>query len=43
MNGLAQDLVVVGDDLLRRQAGIALDARCVSVSYQDNVESMAER
>lgn len=42
MNGLAQDLVVVGDDLLRRQAGIAPD-RCVSVSYQDNVESVAER
>jgi len=34
MNGLAQDLVVMGDDLLRRQAGMALNARCVSVSYQ---------
>jgi len=43
MNGLAQNLVVVGDDLLRRQAGVAVNDRCVSVFHQDDIETETER
>lgn len=43
MYGLAQNPVVVRDDLLRRQASLTVDHRRVSVFHQDDVETKAAR